>query len=188
MRGLGKVSDMRKIVAAAAFAIAFAGVAPAYAQFGGSPDLQTDGEYDQFGDEYDDDKFAYGEGGPAEEYGGKDEWSDADAYADQGYADQDYADQGYADQGYADQDYVDQGYADQGYPQQSYRGETWQGNDGRAYCRRSDGTTGLVVGAGAGALVGRGIDTRGERGTGTILGAIAGALLGAAVERGASCR
>jgi len=166
---------MRKIIAAAAFVIAFAGVAPAYAQYGGSPDLQIDGEYEPVGEDYDydDDKFAYGEGGPAEEYGGKDEWSDAD---------------GYADQGYADQDYVDQDYAAQDYPRQSYRGETWQGNDGRAYCRRSDGTTGLVVGAGAGALVGRGIDTRGERGTGTILGAIAGALLGAAVERGASCR
>jgi hypothetical protein len=33
----------------------------------------------------------------------------------------------------------------------------------------SNGTTGLIVGAAGGALVGRAIDTRGERATGTIL-------------------
>ena len=54
----------------------------------------------------------------------------------------------------------------------------WQGDDGRYYCKRSNGTTGLIVGAAAGALAGRAIDTRGERTTGTILGAAAGALLG----------
>ncbi|HKR24457.1 MAG TPA: glycine zipper 2TM domain-containing protein [Allosphingosinicella sp.] len=68
------------------------------------------------------------------------------------------------------------------------RGGTWRGDDGRTYCRRSDGTTGLIVGGAAGGLIGRGIDTRGERGTGTIIGAIAGALLGSAVERSARCR
>lgn len=60
----------------------------------------------------------------------------------------------------------------------------WRGDDGRYYCRRSNGTTGLIVGAAAGALVGRAIDTRGERATGTILGAAAGALLGRQIERG----
>ena len=54
----------------------------------------------------------------------------------------------------------------------------WRGDDGRYYCKRSNGTTGLIVGAAAGALAGRAIDTRGERATGTILGAAAGALLG----------
>ena len=54
----------------------------------------------------------------------------------------------------------------------------WRGDDGRYYCKRSNGTTGLIVGAAAGALVGRAVDTRGERATGTILGAAAGALLG----------
>src|SRR5690606_2373549 len=47
----------------------------------------------------------------------------------------------------------------------------WRGDDGRYYCRKSNGTTGLIVGAAAGALAGRAIDTRGERATGTILGA-----------------
>jgi outer membrane lipoprotein SlyB len=64
----------------------------------------------------------------------------------------------------------------------------WRGDDGRYYCRRSNGTTGLVVGAAAGALAGRAIDTRGERATGTILGAAAGALLGREVQRSMSCR
>lgn len=64
-----------------------------------------------------------------------------------------------------------------------YQGKTWRGNDGRTYCRRSNGTTGLLVGGAAGALAGRAIDTRGDRTTGTILGAAAGALLGRHVER-----
>ena len=60
----------------------------------------------------------------------------------------------------------------------------WQGEDGRYYCRRSNGTTGLIVGAAAGALAGRAVDTQGERSTGTILGAAAGALLGREIDRG----
>jgi uncharacterized protein YcfJ len=50
-------------------------------------------------------------------------------------------------------------------------------------CKRSNGTTGLIVGSAGGALVGRAIDTHGERATGTILGAAAGALIGRQVER-----
>jgi uncharacterized protein YcfJ len=64
----------------------------------------------------------------------------------------------------------------------------WQGRDGRTYCRKRDGTVGLVVGGAAGALVGRAVDTRGERATGTILGAAAGALLGREVARKRKCR
>ena len=76
-------------------------------------------------------------------------------------------------------------YDSQGY----YNGPTWRGQDGRRHCRRSNGTTGLIVGGAAGALVGRAIDTRGSRTTGTILGAAAGALLGREVQRGRSrCR
>ena len=70
-------------------------------------------------------------------------------------------------------------YDDSGY----YQGPTWRGRDGRRYCRRSNGTTGLIIGGAAGALVGRAIDTRGERTTGTILGLAAGALLGREIQR-----
>ncbi|MBX3566112.1 MAG: glycine zipper 2TM domain-containing protein [Sphingomonas sp.] len=66
----------------------------------------------------------------------------------------------------------------------SYR--EWRGRDGKRYCRRSDGTTGLVVGAVGGALVGRTIDTRGDRSGGTIIGAIAGGLAGREIDRSSS--
>jgi outer membrane lipoprotein SlyB len=70
-----------------------------------------------------------------------------------------------------------------------YRGKIWQDSKGRYRCKRSDGTTGLIVGAAGGALLGRAIDTKGERATGTILGAAAGALLGRSIDRSrVSCR
>ena len=65
----------------------------------------------------------------------------------------------------------------------------WRGNDGRYYCKKPNGTTGLLIGGVAGALVGRAIDTEGDRAVGTIVGAAAGALLGREVERSsARCR
>ena len=64
----------------------------------------------------------------------------------------------------------------------------WRGADGRYYCRRPDGTTGAVVGAVGGALIGRTIDTRGDRTLGTLGGAIAGGLAGRAIERGSGNR
>jgi uncharacterized protein YcfJ len=65
----------------------------------------------------------------------------------------------------------------------------WRGRDGRYHCRRSNGTTGLVIGAVGGALVGRTIDTRGDRTVGTLLGAVGGGLLGREIDRGGSrCR
>jgi outer membrane lipoprotein SlyB len=66
---------------------------------------------------------------------------------------------------------------------QSYQGQTWRGSDGRTYCRKSNGTVGLVAGGAAGALVGRHIDSRGSRTTGTVLGAAVGALVGRHVQR-----
>ena len=64
-----------------------------------------------------------------------------------------------------------------------YNGKVWQDSRGRYRCRRPNGTTGLIIGAAGGALVGRAIDTHGERATGTIIGAAAGALIGRSVER-----
>jgi hypothetical protein len=65
----------------------------------------------------------------------------------------------------------------------TYQGQVWRGSDGRTYCRKSNGTTGLVVGGAAGALVGREIDNRGSRTTGTVLGAAVGALVGRHLQR-----
>ena len=72
--------------------------------------------------------------------------------------------------------------------QGNYNGPTWRGRDGRYYCRRPDGTTGLIIGGAAGALIGREVAGRGDRTLGTILGGAAGALVGREVERGRASR
>ena len=69
-----------------------------------------------------------------------------------------------------------------------YNGPTWRGRDGRTYCRRPNGTVGLIVGGAAGALIGREIDGGRNRTAGTILGAAAGALIGREVDRGSRRR
>jgi len=56
----------------------------------------------------------------------------------------------------------------------------------RSGCR-SSGTTGAIIGAGAGALLGRAVDTRGDRLPGTIIGAGAGALIGKEVGSKSRC-
>ncbi len=57
----------------------------------------------------------------------------------------------------------------------------YRGRDGRYYCRRSDGTTGLIVGGIAGGVIGNIIAPGDSKTLGTILGAIGGAAVGAAV-------
>ena len=64
----------------------------------------------------------------------------------------------------------------------------WQGDDGQYYCRRSNGTTGLLIGGAAGALLGREIAGRGDRTLGTVLGAAGGALLGRSIDSKTRCR
>jgi outer membrane lipoprotein SlyB len=65
----------------------------------------------------------------------------------------------------------------------NYGAREWRGRDGRTYCRRSNGTTGLVVGGVAGALVGNGVAGRGDKTLGTVIGGVAGALGGRAIDR-----
>jgi len=60
----------------------------------------------------------------------------------------------------------------------------WRGRDGRYYCRRDNGTTGLVIGAALGGLLGNQVAGRGDRTLGTILGAAGGGLLGRELDRG----
>ena len=65
-----------------------------------------------------------------------------------------------------------------------YYGREYRGDDGYYRQRKcSNGTTGAIVGAIAGGLLGRVIDRGGDRSTGTILGAGGGALAGRAIER-----
>ena len=54
--------------------------------------------------------------------------------------------------------------------------------------RRDDGSTGTIIGAIAGGLLGREIAGRGDRTVGTIIGGAAGALLGREIDRDGNCR
>ena len=58
------------------------------------------------------------------------------------------------------------------------------GSDGRYYCRRSDGTTGMIVGGIAGGVLGNIIAPGGWKTLGTIIGAGGGALIGKAIDDG----
>jgi hypothetical protein len=59
----------------------------------------------------------------------------------------------------------------------------YRGRDNRYYCRRNDGTTGTVVGALSGGLLGNLIAPHGSKLLGTILGGGGGALIGRSVGR-----
>ncbi|MES1973092.1 MAG: glycine zipper 2TM domain-containing protein [Pseudomonadota bacterium] len=58
----------------------------------------------------------------------------------------------------------------------------YRGQDGRYYCRRSDGTTGLLVGAAVGGLLGNIIAPGDSKTLGTLLGAAGGAAAGASID------
>ena len=61
--------------------------------------------------------------------------------------------------------------------------EVYRGSDGRYYCKRSDGTTGLIVGGAGGALLGNVIDGGRHRTAGTLIGGALGAILGRSIEQ-----
>jgi hypothetical protein len=82
--------------------------------------------------------------------------------------------------------YVDDYYRDGRYYRErrlSYNDRIYRGRDGRYYCRRSDGTTGLIIGAGVGALIGNSLDNGRSSTFGTILGAVAGGAIGREIDR-----
>lgn len=60
----------------------------------------------------------------------------------------------------------------------------WRGDDGRYYCRRNDGSTGLIIGGAVGALLGSQIAGRGDSLLGALIGGAGGAVLGRSVDRG----
>jgi Ni/Co efflux regulator RcnB len=83
--------------------------------------------------------------------------------------------------------YADQFYRDGSNYQERRLGRNdriYRGQNGRYYCRRNDGTTGLIVGGLAGGALGNIIAGGGSRLLGTLIGAGGGALLGQSVDRG----
>lgn len=59
----------------------------------------------------------------------------------------------------------------------------YAGDDGRYYCRRNDGTTGLIVGGAAGGILGNVIDGGHSRIVGTLLGGAVGAVAGKSIDQ-----
>jgi len=62
--------------------------------------------------------------------------------------------------------------------------QIYRDGQGNYYCRKPDGTRGLIIGGLAGGVLGNIIAPGGNRTLGTILGAAGGALAGRAIERG----
>ena len=82
--------------------------------------------------------------------------------------------------------YADRYYRDGRYyrPRQlTYNDRVYRGYDGRYYCRRSDGTTGLIIGAGVGALAGATIADGRSSLLGALIGAAAGGAVGSSIDR-----
>lgn len=109
------------------------------------------------------------------------------ACADYGY------DQGYDRPGYAGgDDYWDapRYYRDGSYEERRLgRDErVYRGRDGRYYCRRSDGSAGLIVGGLAGGVLGNILAPGGSKTLGTILGAAGGAAIGSTADRAGEVR
>ena len=114
-----------------------------------------------------------------------------------GYDNRGYDNRSYANRGYDNSDY--RGYnRDDGnyYPERDYRADRryrvrqlsandqiYRGHDGRYYCRRNDGTTGLIVGGAGGALLGSAIAPGGSGLLGAVLGGAGGALLGKSIDQ-----
>ncbi|WP_343518903.1 glycine zipper 2TM domain-containing protein [Sphingomonas sp.] len=95
---------------------------------------------------------------------------------------------GYDDRpGYASDDYWDapRYYREGSYEERRLAREDriYRGRDGRYYCRRSDGSAGLIVGAAAGGLLGNVLAPGGSKTLGTILGAVGGAAIGSTADR-----
>ena len=88
--------------------------------------------------------------------------------------------------------YADRYYRDGSYyqPRQLAANERiYRGQNGQYYCRRPDGTTGLIIGGLAGGALGNLIAPGGSKTLGTIIGAVAGGVGGRALDRNrVSCK
>ena len=82
--------------------------------------------------------------------------------------------------------YADRYYRDGSYYQPrslAYNDRIYRGRDGRYYCRRPDGTTGLIIGALAGGVLGNVLAPGDSKTLGTVIGAVGGGLAGRALDR-----
>jgi hypothetical protein len=82
--------------------------------------------------------------------------------------------------------YADRYYRSGQYYQQrqlTHDDRIYRGRDGRYYCRRSDGTTGLIIGGIAGAVLGSAIAPGRSNTIGALIGGAGGALAGRAIDR-----
>jgi hypothetical protein len=132
-------------------------------------------------------------------------YRDPGAYRDQGSDQGGYADprdtRGYSDprdsRGYSDtRDYTTdydaaRDYRDDPRYQErrlSSNDMVYRGSDGRYYCKRSDGTTGLIIGGATGAVIGNVVDGGRNRVAGTLIGGALGALAGRAIDQNSDVR
>lgn len=106
---------------------------------------------------------------------------------------------GYGNQGYGNQGYNSQRggqysggnwYPDDHYRRGNYRAryigpndQIYRGRDNRYYCRRSDGTAGLIIGGIGGGVLGDALAPGGSRTLGALLGGGLGAVLGNSIDR-----
>ncbi|WP_294352266.1 hypothetical protein [uncultured Sphingomonas sp.] len=115
--------------------------------------------------------------GCAGDYGGRPGYAGYNGYGAYDYNRPDPSYNGY----YADRYYRD----DPSYRERrlSRRDRVYVGNDGRYYCRRNDGTTGLIVGGLAGGALGAAIAPGGSGLLGALIGGAGGAALGQSVDK-----
>lgn len=115
--------------------------------------------------------------GCASDYGGRPGYAGYNGYGAYDYNRPDPSYNGY----YADRYYRD----DPSYRERrlSRRDRVYAGRDGRYYCRRNDGTTGLIVGGLAGGVLGSAIAPGGSGLLGALIGGAGGAALGQSVDK-----
>ena len=116
-------------------------------------------------------------GGCAGDYGGRPGYAGYNGYGAYDYNRPDPSYNGY----YADRYYRD----DPSYRERrlNRRDRVYAGRDGRYYCRRNDGTTGLIVGGLAGGALGSAIAPGGSGLLGALIGGVGGAALGKSVDK-----
>ena len=88
--------------------------------------------------------------------------------------------------------YANQYYRDGRYYQPRYVASNeriYRGQDNRYYCRRSDGTTGLIIGGLSGGSLGAVLAPGGSQTLGALLGGTLGAVIGSSIDKAqVTCR